>query len=259
MKKKLIITLVAITSLFCLESFAQDKKQKDLAQLSVLADEEFESYESDNALIIRDPFEKYNRKVYAFNEFVDRYFLEYVAIAYRREVPKKVRKSVRNFLTNLTSPLSAVNSLLQGKTDNALATFSNFLVNSTIGVAGFINVAEEKGITYHREDFGQTLGHYRVGSGYYLMLPILGPSSTRDFAGLAVDKAVGPLDFNQLEIGGRVNAVDSGYRLALAAITGIDKREQLIDIIDDIRVDSFDPYATIRSAYLQRRLSEIKQ
>ncbi|MBP7710521.1 MAG: VacJ family lipoprotein [Rickettsiales bacterium] len=223
-----------------------------------LDESDFESYEDEKSVQIYDPFEKANRKIYVFNDYVDRYFLEHVAVFYRKGVPQTARHSIRNVLTNLSLPISAVNSLLQGKVDNGLATFSHFLINSTIGLGGIFNVAGEKNIRYKTEDFGQTLGHYGVGSGAYLMLPILGPSTLRDLSGYAADKSVGPLDFNVLEIGGTEDLVDPNYRLGLAAMSGIDKRESLINILDDIRTDSFDPYATIRSAFLQKRFTDIK-
>jgi phospholipid-binding lipoprotein MlaA len=220
-------------------------------------EDEFETYET-NESEIYDPLEKYNRKIYAFNDTFDRYFFEYVAKTYRKSVPKSFRDTIRNFLTNLSLPISTFNSLLQGKTDNSLATFSNFLINSTIGIGGLFDVATKKGIRYNPEDFGQTLGHYGITSGAYLVLPVLGPSSTRDLGGLLVDKSVNPIEFNFLEVGGSENLVDVNYRLAIATASGVDKREGLIDIIDDIRRESFDPYATIRSAYLQKHTSDIK-
>ena len=220
--------------------------------------EEFETYETTEASDIYDPYEKFNRKIYAFNDAFDRYFFEHIAKAYRRGVPKKARNKIHDFLNNLSLPISAMNSLIQGNVNNALATTSNFLINSTVGLVGLFDIAEEKGIFYKKEDFGQTLGHYGVGSGAYLMIPFLGPSSTRDISGWLTDKGVDPLGFNLLEFGGKENLVEADYRITLAIMSGIDTREGLIDIIDDIRKDSFDPYATIRSAYLQKRLMEIK-
>jgi phospholipid-binding lipoprotein MlaA len=225
---------------------------------SAFDDVEFESYEDENKVQVYDPLEKMNRKIYALNDCFDRYFFKHLAILYSKSVPKPARASIRNVITNLSLPLSAVNSLLQGKVDNSLATFSHFLINSTVGLGGVFNVAGEKNIRYKAEDFGQTLGHYGLNSGIYLMLPILGPSSLRDFGGYAFDTAIGPLDFNSLEIGGSEDLIDVNYRIGLAAISGIDRRESLIKILDDINTDSFDPYATIRSAYLQRRFTEIK-
>ena len=205
-----------------------------------------------------DPYEKFNRKIYSFNDAFDRYFFEHVAKAYRHGIPQPARKIIRNFLNNLSLPVSAVNSILQGKIDNSLATFSNFIINTTIGLGGMFDIAVQKGIFYKHEDFGQTLGHYGVGSGAYLVVPFLGPSSSRDFGGWLTDRGVDPLGFNLLEIGGKTDLVESNYRIALALMSGIDKRESLLDIVDDVRKDSFDPYATIRSAYLQKRENEIK-
>ncbi len=232
------------------------------ASSSVFADDfeedEFESYQSHDEFQIYDPLEKINRKIYAFNDYLDIYFIKHVAVLYRNSVPKPARSSVRNFFTNLSLPVSALNSLFQGKVDNSLATFSHFLINSTLGLGGIFNIAGEKGIRYKSEDFGQTLGFYGVKSGAYLVLPILGPSSLRDATGYAADKSVGPLDFNSLKIGGDDDLIEANYRVGLAVMSGIDKRESLIEILDDVRHDSFDPYATIRSAYLQKRLNDIK-
>jgi phospholipid-binding lipoprotein MlaA len=206
---------------------------------------------------ISDPYEKYNRKIFAFNENFDRYFFEHVARAYRKGVPHQARMSIRNFLNNLFLPMSVLNSILQGKTDNSLATMSHFLINSTIGVFGLFDVAGQKGIKYEKEDFGQTLGHYGVGSGHYLMLPFIGPSSTRDAGGLAFDAAINPLQFNLLKTGGEFEEKNSSYRIGISLAVAIDKRESLIDTIDQVRQDSFDSYSTIRSAYLQLRKSQI--
>lgn len=230
---------------------------QELTDDDYFEDDDFETYESTNATAIYDPFEKYNRKIYAFNDVFDRYFLEHVARTYR-VLPKPARTSVRNFLTNLSLPVSALNSFAQGRTDNGLATLSNFLINSTVGIIGIFDVAGEKGIGYQKEDFGQTLGHYGSKSGAYLMIPLFGPSSTRDFSGWIIDKTIDPLGFNMAQIGNKTNLVDDEYQFGLVVATGIDTRESLIDVLDGIRQDSFDPYATIRSAYLQKRDTEVK-
>ncbi len=222
-------------------------------------DAEFEVFEASNPTKeIRDPYEKANRKIYAFNDAFDRYFFEHVAIGYRKTVPESGRDAIHNFLNNLSLPISVANSLAQGKVNNALATFSNFLINTTVGVGGLFNVAGEKGIFYKPEDFGQTLGHYGVESGSYLVLPFLGPSSTRDFSGFMVDRGIDPVGFNFLGIAAQKFEWSSAYVALYVSIYGIDTREGLLDVVDDVRRDSFDPYATIRSAYLQRRVNEIK-
>ena len=130
------------------------KKEVTISTTKFSDEDDFENYSSNNTPEIYDPLEKYNRKIFVFNDFCDRYFLEYVAKTYRKDVPKPARDSVRNFLNNLSAPISAFNSFLQGKTDNGLATVSNFLINSTIGIGGIFNVAESKNIRYKSEDFG---------------------------------------------------------------------------------------------------------
>jgi len=252
--KKIFLTF-AVMLLF----FSSPLLAKEVLVSDNFDDAEFENYEQENNVEIYDPLEKYNRKIFIFNDILDRYFLEHVAKTYRNQVPQRARKIVRNFLTNLSSPISAMNSFLQGKTDNGLATMSNFLINTTVGIGGLFDVASEKGIHYKSEDFGKTLGHYGMGSGAYLMLPILGPSSTRDFSGLALDKSISPFGFNTFNIGGETDFISGDIRIGIAIVSGIDMRESLLDIIDDIRADSFDPYATVRSAYLQKRFFEIKQ
>jgi phospholipid-binding lipoprotein MlaA len=222
-------------------------------------EDEFESYETKDASSeIYDPLEKYNRKIYVFNDAFDRYFLEYVAQFYRVGVPRSARMSIRNFVTNITLPFSAINSLLQGKVDNSLATFSSFLINSTIGIGGIFDVAGNKNIRYRSEDLGQTLGHYGLNSGAYLVIPFLGPSSTRDLSGWSAEKVISPLGINYFKIAEESNLTNGTFRFSLTLASGIDTRESLLDIIDDVRKDSFDPYATIRSAYLQKRLFDVK-
>ncbi len=235
-----------------------------LSPLSVKAaeyvydDSEFEEVYSENEVKIYDPLEKYNRKIYKFNDAFDRYFFEHIAQTYRKQVPHKIRISVRNFLVNLTLPISAFNSLLQGKSDNFFATTSTFLINSTIGLGGLFNIAETKKIQYKPEDFGQTLGYYGINSGPYIMLPFLGPSSGRDFSGLVTDLVVDPFQFNSLGVGSNKALFNDNNLFAVNTARAIDEREKLINVISDVRQDSFDSYATFRSMYLQKRQSDIK-
>lgn len=230
------------------------------AQASTLATEEdeFDTYETAEPEKVNDPYEKMNRKIYTFNDALDRSVLEPVAKFYRKSTPEGARDAVHNFINNLSLPISALNSFAQGRVDNGLATLSNFLINTTVGLGGFFNVAGQKGIFYRPEDFGQTLGHFGTGPGPYLMLPFFGPSTTRDLGGFVTDRVVSPLGFNAFDVGGNREFIPLGTFVGLIVISGIDTRESLIDVIDDIRRDSFDPYATIRSAYLQKRINDIK-
>ena len=222
--------------------------------------EDFEELnDAENKTTNNDPFEKINRKIFVFNDNFDKYFFEHVARTYRLVIPKKARSSIRNFLNNISIPITVVNSLAQGKVDNSLASVSNFLINSTIGVFGIFDVADAHGIHYKKEDFGQTLGHYGVGSGAYLVIPFRGPSSTRDFSGWILDNSISPTGFNHLKVGQKENYIADRYRIGLGLMSAVDSRESLLNVIDDIRKDSFDPYVTIRSAYFQNRKANIQQ
>lgn len=231
---------------------------EDLEEFNDIDISDFETKENKTTQIY-DPLEKFNRKVYKFNDKFDRYFLKHVAIAYRKATPKAFRTSIHNFIDNIYSPVTIFNSILQGKVDNSLSTLSNFIINTTIGLGGFFNVAGKKNINYNKEDFGQVLGHYDVGSGAYLVLPFWGPSSARDTTGLIVDKSINPLDLGLIQYNGKEYLIKPDHRVAITAVTAVDIRESLIEVIDGINHDSFDPYATIRSAYLQRRQNEIKK
>ena len=212
---------------------------------------------NNNIQPIYDPFENFNRKVFAFNEALDKNIALPAVKSYRRFVPKILRDSVHNFVNNIEAPFSVINSLLQGDGTNSMASFSSFLINTTLGVGGLFDVAGNKKITYKEEDLGQTLGKYGSKPGPYLVIPLLGPSDVRDLSGYAVEKLVSPLSFNSLDIGGTQDWISNEESITLSALKGVDTREGLIEIVDDIRKNSFDIYATMRSAYLQRRNSLI--
>src|SRR5471032_3070838 len=135
----------------------------------------------------RDPYEKFNRAMFKFNDTVDQVALKPAATAYRNVLPTFVQTGVNNFFGNLADAWSAVNNLLQGKGEAGMTDVTRFALNSTLGLAGLLDIASEAGLQKHKEDFGQTLGHWGVPSGPYLMLPILGPSTVRDTVALPLD------------------------------------------------------------------------
>ena len=252
MKRNFFQTSIFI--IFFILLFDAKADETSLRQEEDLEDFQFSSAEN----LIYDPYENFNRRVYNFNDYFDRKIFENVAKSYRYAIPNSIRSSISNFLENISLPISALNSFAQGKVDNGLSTISKFLINSTIGIGGIFDVAKNKGIRYEVEDFGQTLGNYGIKSGAYLFLPFIGPSSTRDFSGWATGVAISPTGFNALKIGGSSDIIEGKYRFGLTVVSAINTREGLIDVISDLRQDSFDPYATIRSAYLQKRLAAIK-
>ncbi|CAH0298018.1 VacJ family lipoprotein [Roseomonas sp. CECT 9278] len=199
-----------------------------------------------------DPFEPANRAMFEVHEVADRYVLQPVAEAYRDVVPQPLRTGIRNVLGNIRAPVILANDLMQGNISRARITLGRFMVNSTIGVGGIIDVAREWGVPGHSEDFGQTLAVWGAGEGFYMFVPLFGPSSPRDLAGQGVDILLNPLMW--LGQGAFVDA--SGWvRLGL---TVVDTREALIEPIDQVRATSLDPYSTLRSAYRQRRAFEIR-
>ena len=198
-----------------------------------------------------DPLELLNRFTFAFNLMLDTMVFQPVASAYNFFLPVEVRNSVRNTVRNLRSPLILVNDLLQGELARAETTLTRFLLNSTIGVLGLFDVAADMGYPYHDEDFGQTLGAHGVGEGFYLVLPILGPSNPRDGIGILVDMYLDPVSY-------AAEAADiDDLILARTVAGGIDTRARNIDTIEDLKRDSIDFYARVRSLYRQSRTNEI--
>lgn len=195
----------------------------------------------------KDPYEKFNRQVFTFNDAIDRNALKPVATTYRTVVPEVVQAGVGNFFSNLGDVWTGANNLLQGKAVYGLSDFGRVLVNSTVGVAGLFEVASKAGMPKHDEDFGQTLGYWGVPSGPYLMLPLLGPSTVRDASALPVDMAADPWAL------GATGTV----KLAGGLLRVVDHRAGLLDASDLVDAAALDRYAFIRDGFLQRRLSKV--
>lgn len=211
-------------------------------------------------LMLEDPFEEYNRKIYSFNEGVDLHIYEPVAKAYEAAIPKPARKSVKNFLSNASLPMSFFNSLLQGEWKNMMSIFSNLLINTTVGIGGIFDVAGSKGIKYHKENFSNTLENYGVGPGPYLVVPFLGSSSARDLLGFTFDKAIDPSALNVAGIGGESGSViGSNYYITMFLVSGVDRRETVINLVDEIRKKSLDPYTAIKGIYSNVRAKRARE
>ena len=198
-----------------------------------------------------DPFEAQNRKMFELNESLDRAVALPVATFYVHAVPHSLRDGLHNFLVNLDVPVTFANDVLQGEAKRAIDTAGRFIVNSSIGIGGLIDVAAKIGVPEHDSDFGQTLGVWGVGEGPYLVLPFFGPSNPRDAVGLAVDNTVAdPLFW----ISWRSSTY---YKLGRSAAEVVDKRAQNINPIKELERTSVDLYATERSLYRQHRQSEV--
>jgi phospholipid-binding lipoprotein MlaA len=197
-----------------------------------------------------DPYESFNRKMFAVNETLDDNVALPAAKVYVHVFPEPARDGVHNVLTNLNSPVTLANDLLQGEAKRAVQTVGRCLVNTTIGLGGLIDVATPMGIPMHEEDFGETLAIWGAGEGPYLVLPFIGPSNPRDLAGRVVDIGFDPLTY----AGMREKGWWMGSRQFL---TLMDERSRNIDTMDELKRSSVDLYATLRSLYRQHRNAEI--
>jgi len=197
-----------------------------------------------------DPYESFNRKMFALNEKLDRNVAEPAAKAYRWVLPQPAQDGLHNAMTNMNSPVTLANDLLQGEPIRAVQTLGRAIVNTSIGLGGLIDVATPMGIPFHEEDFGLTLAKYGVAEGPFLMLPLLGPSNPRDAGGRLVDIAFDPFTY----AGMREKALWMGGRQLENLL---DERSRNIDTINELRRSSVDLYATERSLYRQHRNSEI--
>lgn len=194
-----------------------------------------------------DPLEPFNRGVYRLNDAVDRAVLKPVATAYRDVLPSPIRTGVNNFFGNLQDAWSAVNSALQLKGEAAGNSLMRFGVNTFLGLGGVLDIASEMRIERHTEDFGQTLGHWGVGAGPYLVLPLLGPSTVRDTAALPVDAQ-----------GNLVSGIsDVATRNSTTALSLLDRRARLLDATKLLDQVALDPYTFTRDAHLQRRQNSV--
>lgn len=194
----------------------------------------------------KDPIEPVNRKIFAFNEAADKYVLKPVAQAYD-EIPIEFRDIIRNFIRHISSPVVLANSLLQGDLERAGNTSARMFINSfTLGLG---DMAGDR-YPYQTEDFGQTLGVYGSDEQFYLVLPLLGPSSGRDALGMVVDIFLDPLFYFD-------PAWTTYYGISSTATEGIDLRARNLGTIEELRRDSVDFYARVRSLYLQRRRAQI--
>jgi phospholipid-binding lipoprotein MlaA len=196
----------------------------------------------------RDPLEGYNRAMFSFNEGVDNAIIKPVATGYKTVMPEIARTGVTNFFSNLRDVWIGVNNILQGKVGDGAGDFGRFAINSTVGILGLFDLASNAGLEKHNEDFGQTLGRWGVGSGAYVVLPILGPSNVRDGVSLFfVDWHGDPLWY--------VRNITA--RNELMGVRLVDTRANLLDIGRLAEEAALDHYAYIRDAYLQRRRSLI--
>jgi phospholipid-binding lipoprotein MlaA len=195
----------------------------------------------------RDPWERFNRSVFNFNEVMDRAIAKPVAKGYVKVTPRIVRTGLSNAFNNLDTVPTIINDALQGKFRQAGHDSARFLMNSTLGLAGLFDPASAAGLDSNDEDLGQTFGKWGIKSGPYLMLPVLGPSSVRDAFSRAIDTYIEPVYYLE----------DDSTRYLIRLVDLIDQRASLLELDSQI-ARTYDRYAFIRNAWIQRREYQVK-
>jgi phospholipid-binding lipoprotein MlaA len=195
----------------------------------------------------RDPYERYNRAMFNFNDKVDEVALKPAATVYKSVLPGFVQTGVNNFFGNLADVWTAANNFMQGKGEKGMSDVMRVALNSTFGLLGVLDIASEAGLQKHKEDFGQTLGYWGVSSGPYLVLPLLGPSTVRDTVALPLDIKADPWQYQD-----PVNVRNTG-----TVVRVIDQRAALLDASTLLEDAALDRYEFVRDGFLQQRDSKI--
>lgn len=204
----------------------------------------------------KDCFEPLNRATFSLNQGLDKVIFKPVAKGYRT-LPSPIRTGTGNVLENLSNLITIPNNILQGDLKKAGINAGRLVINTTIGILGIFNVAEGMGFPdYVKEDYGQTLGTWGVGPGCYLVLPVLGPSTVRDTAGMAINVMGGDPYYN-LSVNGNNEYLDGQVYAASKILSAIDFRAKNIESLDNLEKNSMDFYASVKSLYLQDRQKKI--
>lgn len=229
------------------EPTAQASEEEALLQED---DADWSDDSNEDIYTVADPLEKFNRAVFYFNDKLYFWVMKPVAIGYRAVLPQPARIGVKNFLTNVAAPVRIINNVLQGKGRAAEAEWAKFLYNTTVGVLGFGNPAgSNPELNPDAEDLGQTLAGYGIGDGFYIMWPLLGPSTLRDTAGMAGDRFINPVTY--------VEPLEAS--LAVSGTQQINSLSFRIGDYESLKKAALDPYESFRNAYIQLRQSKIKQ
>jgi len=239
MKKILVTSLIAI-----------------ILTTNVIADTDGTNSLSKTSNSVKDCFESLNRTTFALNQGLDKVVFKPVAEAYRA-LPSPVRSGTSNALNNLSSLITVPNNILQGEFKTAGINTGRFVVNTTVGILGILDVAEKIGFPkYEKEDYGQTLGVMGVGEGCYLVIPVLGPSTIRDAVGSFINILGGDPYYNASAHGNNEFLTDQVY-MTTKVISGVDFRAKNLESIDNLEKNSMDFYASVKSLYIQDRQQKI--
>jgi phospholipid-binding lipoprotein MlaA len=229
--------LLTLTPYICLAEIVQPDYSEDDIGSNYLAISEK----------INDPFEAINRKTFKFNQVFYNVVMNPINGLYTNIIPEYGRDRITSFTNNLNTPVYCINNILQGDFQGAFVTFWRFVINSTYGIGGLYDVAFETGLKDEREDFGRTMAVYGAKPGAYLIIPLIGPSSFRDLSGRLVNIAIDPFTY----------LMKTNQLIARNSIYYVDSYSQNKDLIDNVNKNSLDPYASLRSLYMQNREKDI--
>ena len=227
---------VVICTLSVAPSYARDANNYDYAHY-------------DDCNEIADPFEKLNRKIFMFNSVLDHFILRPIAKGYKAILNDYTRDRVSSFVNNIAVPLTTVNNALQLNPDGVLLSFWKFVINTTLGVGGIYDVAGKFGLNVQPQTFGNTLAHYGVRPGPYVVLPFFGGTNVRDIFDMPLmNNALNPIKYK----------IHDDFLLGLTAVSFVQKRSEILELTDYITKNSVDPYASVRSILSQKRESEVQ-
>ncbi|RAI59639.1 MlaA family lipoprotein [Roseicella frigidaeris] len=226
---------------------AGPRHQADRPQQVAQASETPPVIVTDRPIDPADPFEATNRRILAFNFTMDDALFKPIAEGYRAVLGPWPRARIHNVLENINEPVVTANRLLQGKPIEAGTSFMRFVINTTLGLGGLFDLAPIGGPPKQLADFGQTLANWGLPDGPYLMVPMIGPSTPRDFAGMVADGFINPLSYT----------MPVGANLGRTGMEGLDQRERSIEALDELRSGSLDVYARLRSLWRQNRDAEL--
>jgi phospholipid-binding lipoprotein MlaA len=222
--------------------------------------EEDEEFEEETVEAVADPIEPFNRFMFEVNDKLYFYLLKPIAQAYVFILPEPARVSVRNFLYNLKTPVRLANCLLQGKFEGAAIEFSRFMVNTTAGVLGLFDMATNHfDLQKQDKDLGQTLGSYGVGEGFYIVWPVLGPSTIRDTVGYVGDFFADPLFYINPDMDLGFMKINTSNPSVVRGSTMVNETSLTIGRYEEFKESSIDPYISMRNAYIENRRSKIKK
>jgi phospholipid-binding lipoprotein MlaA len=253
-----IFSILAL--LLCLSGCAVSQKRSAAAPVHVAPSAVGDDFVNAPAQKVNDPFQGFNRSVFAFNDTVNTHALRPVAHGYAFIVPRPVRTGISNFFDNVDFPVRFVNSVFQGKLKRSAQEAGKFVVNSTAGVGGLIRVSDHiSGLAdVPAEDFGQTLGVWGIPTGPYIVVPILGPSDCRDLVGFGGDYVISPLNWHSLGII-RHKVISDAVGMALSGARYLNALPKSIEAYDQLKAEAVDPYVAMRDGYLSYRAAQVKK